>query len=315
MKKEEIGVAVDTMTKNESGILLESGTNELELLEFVVADQHYGINVAKIRELCPYQTPTPVPNAHEYIEGIFMPRDMLITVIDLSRALGLPRVQDESKDMYIVTNFNRLHTAFHVQKVLGIHRVSWEQVAKPDSTISGAGKSVATGIVKFDNRIVIILDFEKIVSEINPETGLKLSEIDAMGERSRSDCPILLAEDSPLLLEMLKKCLTRAGYTHLMPNTNGQEAWTMLDRIMNDGGKVGQDICCVITDIEMPQMDGHRLTKLIKSDSRFEGLPVVIFSSLVNDEMRRKGEALGVDAQLSKPEIGKLVRQLDLLLK
>ena len=165
-----------------------------------------------------------------------------------------------------------------------------------------------------EDRIIIVLDFEKIVSEINPETGLKLSDIDAMGERSRHECPILLAEDSPLLLEMLKKCLSRAGYTHLIPTTNGQEAWDTLQKILADGGKVGQDISLVITDIEMPQMDGHHLTKLIKDDPRFDGMPVVIFSSLVNDEMKRKGEALGVDAQLSKPEIGKLVRQLDLLL-
>ncbi len=301
-------------TFNDTGILLESGTNELELLEFVVGNQHYGINVAKIRELCPYQPPTPVPNAHEYIEGIFMPRDMLMTVVDLSKALGLPPTGDMSGDMYIITNFNRLHTAFHVQRVLGIHRVSWGDIAKPDSTIAASGKGVATGIAKVGGKIIIVLDFEKIVAEINPETGLKLSEIEGMGERSRRDCPILLAEDSPLLLEMLKKCLTRAGYDHLIPTTNGQDAWNTLDRMIKDGGHVGVDISCVITDIEMPQMDGHRLAKLIKTDSRFEGLPVVIFSSLVNEEMKRKGEALGVDAQLSKPEIGKLVRQLDLLL-
>lgn len=245
---------------NDTGILLESGTNELELLEFIVGGEHYGINVAKIRELCPFQRPTPVPNAHEYIEGIFMPRDMLITVIDLARALGMPSSEDTSGDMYIITNFNRLHTAFHVQKVVGIHRVSWKDVTKPDSTIGSSSKGVATGIAKVDGRIIIVLDFEKIVSEINPETGLKLSEVDEMGERSRHDCPILLAEDSPLLLEMLKKCLTRAGYTHLIPTTNGQEAWAILDRMFSEGGKVGQDIACVITDIEMPQMDGHHLT-------------------------------------------------------
>ena len=267
-------------TVKNTGILLESGTNELELLEFIVGDQHYGINVAKIRELCPYQTPTPVPNSHEFIEGIFMPRDMLITVIDLSKALGMPNPGNTDGDMYIITNFNRLHTAFHVQKVVGIHRVSWEDIAKPDSTIGATGRGIATGIAKVDGKIIIVLDFEKIVSEINPETGLKLSEIDAMGERARHDCPILLAEDSPLLLEMLKKCLTRAGYTHLIPTTNGQEAWNMLNRLMDDGAVIGEDISCVITDIEMPQMDGHRLAKLIKSDSRFEGLPVIIFSSL-----------------------------------
>lgn len=300
---------------NETGILLESGTNELELLEFVVGSQHYGINVAKINELCPYAEPTLVPNSHEYIEGIFMPRDRIITVVNLAKALGIQVNPDNSKDMYIITNFNRIHTAFHVNGVLGIHRVSWSDIVKPDSTISRSGKGVATGITKIDGKIIIVLDFEKIVTEINPETGLKLSEIDAMGERSRHDCPILLAEDSPLLLEMLKKCLTKAGYTHLIPTTNGLEAWNTLDRMMNEGGVIGQDVALVITDIEMPQMDGHHLTKKIKSDERFNGLPVVIFSSLVNDEMKRKGEALGVDAQLSKPEIGKLVHQLDLLLQ
>ena len=299
---------------NETGILLESGTNELELLEFVVGKQHYGINVAKISELCPYQEPTLVPNSHEYIEGIFMPRDRIITVIDLAKALGITPSSDTSQDMYIITNFNRLHTAFHVQQVLGIHRVSWEDIAKPDSTISRNGEGIATGITKINNKIIIVLDFEKIVTEVNPETGLKLSEIEAMGERSRHDCPILLAEDSPLLLEMLKKCLSKAGYTHLIPTTNGLEAWNILDRMMKDGGVVGQDIALVITDIEMPQVDGHHLTKKIKTDPRFNGLPVVIFSSLVNDEMKRKGEALGVDAQLSKPEIGRLVHQLDMLL-
>ena len=278
---------------NETGILLESGTNELELLEFTVGSQHYGINVAKINELCPYIEPTLVPNSHEYIEGIFMPRERIITVIG---------------------NFNKLHTAFHVNQVLGIHRVSWEDIAKPDSTISSNGNGVATGIIKIEDRIIIIIDFEKIVTEVNPETGLKLSDIDAMGERSRHDCPILLAEDSPLLLEMLKKCLLKAGYSHLIPTTNGLEAWTTLDRMMQDGGVIGQDVAAVITDIEMPQMDGHHLTKRIKTDPRFEGLPVIIFSSLVNDEMRHKGEELGVDAQLSKPEIGRLVQQLDILL-
>ena len=101
-------------TAEETGILLESGTNELELLEFIVGNQHYGINVAKISELCPYQVPTLVPNAHEFIEGIFMPRESIITVIDLAKALSIPLHPDNGTDMYIITNFNKLQTAFHV---------------------------------------------------------------------------------------------------------------------------------------------------------------------------------------------------------
>ena len=302
-------------TAEETGILLESGTNELELLEFIVGNQRYGINVAKISELRPYESPTLVPNSHEYVEGIFMPRDSIITVVDLSRALNIPLHPDRNADMYIITQFNKIQVAFHVQEVLGINRISWQDISKPDETINHGGKGVATGITKIDGRIIIILDFEKIMTEINPETGLRISEVDAMEGRERSDHTILLAEDSPLLLEMLKKCLIKAGYTHLIPTENGLEAWTKLERMMDDGAKVGKDVSLVITDIEMPQMDGHHLTKRIKNDERFEGLPVVIFSSLISDEMRRKGERLGADAQLTKPEIGNLIGAIDELLK
>ncbi|MBR6229428.1 MAG: chemotaxis protein CheV [Eubacterium sp.] len=302
-------------TAEETGILLESGTNELELLEFVVGNQHYGINVAKIGELRPYEQPTLVPNAHEYIEGIFMPRDTIITVVDLSKALSVPLHPDNGSDMFIITGFNKIEVAFHVQEVLGINRISWQDINKPDNTINRQGKGVATGITKIDGRIIIVLDFEKIMTEINPETGLKISEVEAMEGRQRSDHTILLAEDSPLLLEMLKKCLIKAGYTHLIPTENGLEAWTRLDRMMNDGATIGKDISMVITDIEMPQMDGHHLTKRIKNDERTCDIPVVIFSSLISDEMKRKGERLGADAQLSKPEIGSLIGAIDELLQ
>ena len=131
----------------ETNILLESGTNELEILEFRVGGNYYGINVAKIKEILTYKKPTPIPNSHPSIEGIFMPRDSIISIIDLAKCLKLPPSADESKDMYIVTNFNQLHTAFHVHGVEGIHRVSWADIVKPDDTINTAGAGVATGII------------------------------------------------------------------------------------------------------------------------------------------------------------------------
>lgn len=297
----------------ETGILLESGTNELEILEFRVASNYYGINVAKIKEILQYQKPTAVPNAHPCIEGIFMPRDEIISIIDLAKSLNLPPSQDETKDMYIVTNFNRLNTAFHVHGVEGIHRVSWADINKPDSTINTAGAGVATGIIKLDNKLIIILDFEKIVSDISPETGLKTSDIDNMGIRHRNNSPILIAEDSPLLSQLILDCLHKAGYRNIIKTMDGLEAWQLLQQYKKEG-VVHEKVKCVITDIEMPQMDGHRLTRLIKEDSGFEGIPVIIFSSLVNEEMKRKGEQLGANAQLSKPEIGLLVQQIDKLI-
>lgn len=298
--------------KMDTGILLESGTNELEILEFMVGKEFYGINVAKIREILPFQTPTPVPNSHPCIEGIFMPRDKITSIINLAQSLGKKQVENTNSDMFIVTNFNQLNTAFHVNSVVGIHRLSWSDITKPDATINSAGNGVATGIIRLENKLIIILDFEKIVSEISPETGLKISDIDRLGERSRNDYPILIAEDSPLLSHLITDCLHKAGYSNIIVTDNGAEAWNKLQAFEREG-KLKDKVSCVITDIEMPQMDGHRLTKLIKDDPKFSYIPVVIFSSLVNDEMYRKGELLGANAQLSKPEIGMLVEAIDKL--
>ena len=293
-------------------ILLENGTNELEVLEFTLDGNSYGINVAKIKEIITYQSVTPVPNSHPSIEGIFMPRDTMITAIDLKNCLG--RGESEPKGLFIITNFNKLDIAFHVEEVLGIHRVSWRDIIKPDATISTTEESVATGIIKKDGKLIIILDFEKIVTDINPETGLKVSEIGELGERNRSDVPILIAEDSPLLNKLIVDSLRSAGYNNLIHTENGQKAYDVICQCKADG-TLKDHVRVLITDIEMPEMDGHHLTKLVKEDPETSDIPVVIFSSLVNEEMKRKGTALGADAQLSKPEIGNLVKVVDELVK
>ena len=289
-------------------ILLENGTNELEVLEFKLDGNAYGINVAKIKEIINYQDVTPVPNAHPSIEGIFMPRDTMITAIDLKNCLQ--RGVSEPGGLFIVTNFNKLDIAFHVDSVVGIHRVSWSDIIKPGSTVSTTEDGVSTRIIKFEDRLIIILDFEKIVTDINPETGLKMTEIDELGERHRNNVPILIAEDSPLLNKLIVDSLHKAGYSNLIHTENGQQAYEVIEECKKEG-TLKDHVQCIITDIEMPIMDGHRLTKLVKSDDITKDIPVVIFSSLVNEEMKKKGEALGADAQLSKPEIGNLVRVVD----
>ncbi len=297
----------------DTNILLETGTNELEVLEFTLGENHYGINVAKIREILTYQPVTPIPNPHPSVEGIFMPRDTMMTVVDLKRCLGMPPA--EAGGLFIITNFNKLNIAFHVDQVIGIHRVSWENIIKPDATINTEDNSASTGIIKLGEKLVVILDFEKIVTDISPETGLKVSDVESMQDRrERGDSPILIAEDSPLLSKLITDCLRKSGYTHLIVNANGQEAWDKL-REMKSEGNVRDKVHCIITDIEMPLMDGHRLTKLVKSDDVLKDIPLIIFSSLVNDEMRRKGEQLGADAQLTKPEIGNLVSAIDKLIE
>lgn len=300
--------------ENNKGILLESGTNELEIVEFTIGGTTFGINVAKVREIMPYETVTKVPNSHPCIRGIFKPRDTIITVVDLPRYLNMPASTDEKRDMLIIANFNKLYIAFQVQGVVGIHRISWTQIEKPDQTIFGGKEGLATGIVKLNEKLIMILDFEKIIADISPQTGIQLSEIDRLGPRSRSNKPIIIAEDSDLLAKMLNDALIKAGYSNLTITTNGQEAWNVLEKIKHSGAKLEEKAACLITDIEMPQMDGHHLTKLVKEDEFLKKLPVVIFSSLINDEMKKKGEALGADAQITKPEIGNLVGLIDKLI-
>ena len=300
----------------DTNILLENGTNELEVLEFLLEGRHYGINVAKIREIITYQDVTPVPNAHPSIEGIFMPRDTMITAINLRNCLQMRDYDEKEKisSLFIVTNFNKLDIAFHVDSVVGIHRVSWNSIIKPGNTVSTSEDGVSTGIVKINGELIIILDFEKIVTDINPETGLKISEIEALGERPLRDTPILIAEDSPLLNKLIVNSLKQAGYTNLIHTENGKQAYDVIQQCKADG-TLRDHVQCIITDIEMPEMDGHRLTRLVKEDEETKHIPIVIFSSLVNDEMKRKGKALGADAQLSKPEIGNLVHIVDELLQ
>ncbi len=300
----------DKNDKNE--ILLESGTNEIEIMEFTVAGNLYGINVAKVDEIMLSQPVKDMPHTNPSVEGIFRPRDTVITVINLPRYLG-HECENQEKDLFIITNFNKMNIAFRVHTVIGISRISWTAIQKPDKAISGSGESVATGIAHCNGELVTILDFERIIAEIAPETSIQIEEIDRLGPRERVQKPIVMAEDSALLAKMIQDSLTKAGYTNLRHFSNGLELWEYLTRLKKTDS-VQENAALIITDIEMPQMDGHRLTKLVKDDPKLRNIPLIIFSSLISEEMRIKGKELGADEQLSKPEIGHLVSVIDHLL-
>ena len=284
-----------------SGILLESGTNEIEIMEFTIDGNLYGINVAKVKEIMISAPVKHMPHAHAAVEGIFKPRDEVLTVVDLPKYLNGMDSAKGPKDIFIITNFNKMFIAFRVHSVVRISRISWTDIRKPDKTVSGGAESVATGIAQCDEDLVTILDFERIVAEIAPETSIQ------------EDQPIWIAEDSILLSKMIENSLKKAGYVNLHMYPNGQELWDALNELP-EGANPETAVALIITDIEMPQMDGHRLTKLVKESSRFKEIPLIIFSSLISEEMRIKGRQLGADEQLTKPEIGHLVDVMDHLL-
>lgn len=300
------------MEANKQGVLLESGTNEIEIMKFTINGNMYGINVAKVLEIMISEPVKPMPLSHPAVEGIFKPRDTVITVVDLPKYLGSESPKSP-KDIFIITNFNKVCIAFRVHAVDRIIRISWTDIQKPDKTVSGGAEGVATGIAQCGEDLVTILDFEKIVAEIAPQTTIQMSEIESLGHRERNAAPIMVAEDSILLSKMIEEALHKAGYVNVSMFPDGLELWKRLESF-REAGNLKDKVALVITDIEMPQMDGHRLTKLIKDDREFKTVPVIIFSSLITEEMRRKGKELGADEQMSKPEIGHLVEVIDRLL-
>lgn len=295
----------------DTGILLESGTNELELLKFYVGDKCFGINIAKVSEMMRYTTITPMPDAPEAVEGIYMPRDILITVIDLHKVLKSP-CPENVEGMMIICEFNGMNIAFHVTSVNGIVKLSWTNIEKPPSVAQNENKGLITGVAKLDDGMILILDFEKIVADINRSAGLDATGVDKLAKLDSVDFSshIVIAEDSALLNKMIMETLHTAGFKNIMSFTNGKDAFDYVESFRGLGDKITDEVALVISDIEMPQMDGHHLTKRIKDDSVMKKIPVFLFSSLINEQMRIKGKSVGADEQFSKPQIGILVETL-----
>lgn len=294
--------------EDKKGILLETGTNEFEIIEFTISGTAYGINVAKVREVINPLPITPIAKAHPYIDGAFMLRGRVMPLVNLARSLDIETNTDSFK--IIVCEINNFHVGFKVDEIHRIHRISWTQM-DPVPTLSCAEYTI--GIVKMADRLIILLDFERILSEINPEINRKMMarpKTDPELMASRKTKTILIAEDSKLLRDLLIETLQAAGY-NIISTKNGQEAWEKLMAFTASGSPIEKHVQLVITDIEMPYMDGHHLTKRIKEHDKLKDLPVVIFSSLISEEIRRKGEMIGACAQITKPEIEQLIELVD----
>jgi len=307
--------AVDKSIRNDTVSKYTDETSALELMEFTMAGDAFGINVAKVTEIMRYAKITPMTLSHPCIDGVFMPREKLITIINLPRYMALPESVNPEQDMFMLTNFDNVNAAFRVHTVEGMHRIKWSDVERPSSIIYGSNDSVITGTVKTDGRIITIIDFEKVLFDINPETGLQISEVRRMDAHEVITKPIVVVEDSVFLRRMLLECLEVAGYSNITSFDNGQDAWDYLERIrgecLENITPIEKKVSIIITDIEMPRMDGHHLTKLVKSDDVLSKIPVIVFSSLIDDTQKQFGAQLGVNAHLSKPQIGKLISTLD----
>ena len=308
MAKDKVRKVAETVGDTK-GILLETGTNEFEIVEFSIGGVNYGINVAKVREVIQRTPVTAMPQAHPYIDGLFTLRGKAIPLVNLPRCLNVTN-GDEAKNI-IVTEINNYDIGFLVENVSRIHRISWKDM-EPSPEVGDQSRVV--GIVKMPNRIVLLLDFETIIAEVNPEINAKLTTVEdttADIKARRVNEHVVVAEDSAMLRDLLVTTLHDAGYRFVRDFGNGKDAWVYLHGLAEKEGDISNHVSMIVSDVEMPQMDGHRLLKLVRGNDRLKEVPFILFSSLINDEMRIKGEELGASAQISKPEIGQLISLLD----
>ncbi|AYD39688.1 chemotaxis signal transduction protein CheV [Clostridium fermenticellae] len=291
-------------------ILLESGTGELEILEFVINKKHYAINVIKVKEIVEVDNLTKLPQSNPAVGGLILCRDEIVTLVDLKYVLdGKSGVENIKNFRVIICEFNKIKVAFNIDEILGVHRIKWEDIMKPQDIYDNP---LVTGNIILDNKIILMLDFEKIVTDISPKTGISEDRIVDVEYKDRSNIKIVLADDSVLIRRLLKDTLTKAGFKNLQFFNDGKQAYDYLINLEDEKHeKFTEDVQMLITDIEMPQMDGHTLTRKIKEHPILKRLPVIIFSSLITDDLKHKGISVGADAQLSKPEIGDLVKVID----
>lgn len=294
------------------GILLETGTNEFEIVEFNIGNVNYGINVAKVREvLIASSFPvTAMSQAHPYVDGLFTLRDRAMPLVNMARCLNVTG-DSSPNSIIIVTEINNYNIGFLVDGVSRIHRISWKNM-EPSPEVGG--NSRVTGIIKMEDKIVLLIDFETIIAEINPEINAKLTTVEDAGQDMklrRGGARIVVAEDSILLRSLLVSTLREAGYVLIQDFSNGKAAWEYLEELAGTDGDIKDQVRLIVSDIEMPQMDGHRLLKLVRGNSRLHDVPLILFSSLINEEMRLKGEELGASGQIAKPEINQLISLLD----
>ena len=291
-----------------NNILLESGTGEVEILEFIINDKYYAINIIKVKEVIHTNNLTKLPESHPAIAGLTLYRDKIITLIDLKYVLEKQH-KNEIETTIILCQFNKIEVAFSIDNIVGVHRIKWEQITKPDDI---SINSLVIGNIVLSNKIILLLDFEKIVTDISPSTGISEDKIVDVAYKNRSKVKLVLADDSPLIRRLLKDTLVKAGFKNLKIFDDGKQVLNyLLNLVDQKNEKFTEDVHVLITDIEMPQMDGHTLTRKIKEHNILKKLPVILFSSLITSDLKHKGESVGADAQLSKPEIGELVTCID----
>ena len=312
--------ATTSKALSQSDILLEAGTNEVEIFEFNLGGHHYGVNVAKVNQIVQREqvkitrTDLPPPG----VLGSITFRGKPIMTLDLRQILGIQGEEvDPSRALMLVTQFNNNVIAFAIDGAERIHRVSWKNFEPINNSFSQDNPFV-NGIIRVEDRLVLILDLEYILTIVNPDLGMHIDnqKIQRIEEeyKPRDHIKILFAEDSSMIRKMVVNQFSEVGFTNIQTASNGKEA---LDKVAlaaaeakEAGNPINDYIDIILTDIEMPVMDGLSFCKNVKQDLNLN-LPVIVFSSLINEQMIEKCRSVGADQWGTKPQVDLIVDIID----
>jgi two-component system chemotaxis response regulator CheV len=299
-----------------------AGTNKLELLLFSLGvdsrtgrRETFGINVFKVREVMRTPPITAAPDMPDAVEGMVSLRGALVPVVDLGKYAHV--ATEQPREIMIVTEYNGRTQGFLVEAVDTILRLDWAQMKVPPEMMTARMGGLVTAITELqDGRLVMLLDVEKVLSETTHfDDDLLYRDIKPIG---RSDALVVFADDSSVARKQVQTTLERMGIKYLAA-INGKRAWEELQKLAGyaeaTGRPVREVVSLVLTDIEMPETDGYMLTKQIKSDARFAGIPVLMHSSLSGMSNQQLGKSVGVDEYVSKFEPQQLAASITRLLQ
>ncbi len=293
-----------------------AGSNRMEILLFSLGTHElFGINVFKVREVSKTPIITKAPNMPAGVEGLISLRGNVIPVLQLSRVMDLADAPTERGGSMMVTEYSKRTLGFLVHGVDRIIRVEWDKVRAPDQVTSGSHAYITAITELPDGKLVSIVDVEQILANTFGE-GI-IGQIDKMHDVD--DLSVFFVDDSGVARKKIAEVLDKLGVKHKHAQ-NGLEAWTRLSGMASHNQQIGRhvrdEVSLILVDAEMPEMDGYVLTKNIKSDPRFEGIPVVMHSSLSSEANRAMGKSVGVDAYVAKFDAEMLAETLrPLLLK
>jgi len=355
--------------QKKDGILLESGTNEVEILEFELDGQGFGVNVLKVQAIEQFdpERVTEIQLSHPAVIGGYRYREGIVTLVDLGHALAVgdpsrdalapaaaaavaaalaavgpvndaanPPAPDAPRDgagagtgaaadgaaietrIILVLEFNELTTGFLVGGVNRIHRIGWDSIS-PLSPFLAEVDSKFTGSLNIDGREVLVVDMERILGEILPSAGQEFRGQERRQATAtavdRAEVPVLLAEDSVTIRALLTRELQGGGYAHVEAFDNGEACYealrSRLERARAEGRPDHEVVGVLVSDIEMPRMDGMTLCRRAKRELGLAAVPVILFSSLINEQIARKCESVGADAYISKPRFNELLEVVD----